>query len=181
MANTVNQDKAKRVNFTWKTIHEDLLLREVLLLEPFQYRQGTKEKGTVRSKIAENLTELGMKANQRSAWEKFDKLVTEFERKQVAEKRASGVDVKYTERDRAMVDILERMNENEVALESKKDKDIQEEATAEDMRKKATERVGETRITHYNTVGFKSLSPLNCCTFEPCELKFFCRYKNFRS
>ena len=42
-----------RVNFTWKTIHEDLLLREVLLLEPFQYRQGTKEKGAVWSKIAD--------------------------------------------------------------------------------------------------------------------------------
>ena len=148
MANTGNQDKAKRVNFTWKTIHEDLLLREVLLLEPFQYRQGTKEKGAVWSKIAENLTDLGMKANQRSVREKFDKLVTEFKRKQAAEERASGVDVEYTERDRAMEDILERMNEHEVALESKKHKDIQEKATAEDMRKKATERVGETRRRH---------------------------------
>ena len=120
MANTGNQDKAKRVNFTWKTIHEDLLLREVLLLEPFQYRQGTKEKGAVWSKIAENLTDLGMKANQRFVREKFDKLVTEFKRKQAAEERASGVDVEYTERDRAMEDILERMNEYEVALESKK-------------------------------------------------------------
>lgn len=51
MTSTVNEDKTKRVNFTWKTIHEDLLLREVLLLEPFQYRQGTKEKGAVWSKI----------------------------------------------------------------------------------------------------------------------------------
>ena len=89
-----------------------------------------------------------MKANQRSVREKFDKLVTEFKRKQVAEERASGVDVEYTERDRAMEDLLERMNEYEVALESKKDKDIQEKATAEDMRKKATERVGETRRSH---------------------------------
>ena len=56
--------------------------------------------------------------------------------------------MEYTDRDRAMVDILERMNEYEVALESKKDKDIQEKATAEDMRKKATERVGETRRRH---------------------------------
>ena len=47
-----------------------------------------------------------------------------------------------------MVDILERMNEYEVALESKNKKDFQEKATAEDMRKKATERVGETRRRH---------------------------------
>lgn len=89
-----------------------------------------------------------MKANQRSVREKFDKLVTEFKRKQAAEEQASGVEVEYTERDRAMVDILERMNEYEVALESKNKKDIQEKATAEDMRKKATERVGETRRRH---------------------------------
>ena len=35
-----------------------------------------------------------------------------------------------------------------MALESKKEKDIQEKATAEDMRKKATERVGEARRRH---------------------------------
>jgi hypothetical protein len=147
MAN-IDHNKAKRVNFTWKMMHEDLLLREVLLLEPFQYRQGTKERGTAWTKIAENLTTLGMKASQRSVREKFEKLVTEFKRKEAAEERASGVEVEYTERDQAMVDILERMNEYEVALESKKVKDLQEKATAEDMRKKATERVGETRRRH---------------------------------
>ena len=147
MAN-IDHNKAKRVNFTWKMMHEDLLLREVLLLEPFQYRQGTKERGTAWTKKAENLTTLGMKASQRSVREKFEKLVTEFKRKEAAEERASGVEVEYTERDQAMVDILERMNEYEVALESKKVKDLQEKATAEDMRKKATERVGETRRRH---------------------------------
>ena len=40
------------------------------------------------------------------------------------------------------------MSEYEVALESKNKKDIQEKATEEDMRKKATERVGETRRRH---------------------------------
>ena len=50
------------------------------------------------SKITENLTQLGMKANQRSVREKFDKLVTEFKRKQAAEEQASGVEVEYTER-----------------------------------------------------------------------------------
>ena len=54
------------------------------------------------------------------------------------------------------------MNEYKVALESKKDKDIQEKATAEDMRKKATERVGETRITHYNT--------FTCLHYMYCEI-----------
>ncbi len=56
MAN-IDHNKAKRVSFTWKVMHEDLLLREVLLLEPFQYRQGTKERGTVWTKMTERVGE----------------------------------------------------------------------------------------------------------------------------
>ena len=48
---------AKREVFTWNAIYEELLLQEVLPLEPFQYRQGSKE-----TKIAVNLSEMGMKA-----------------------------------------------------------------------------------------------------------------------
>ena len=55
-------------------MNEDLLLREVLLLEQFQYRQGTKERGTAWIKITENLTTPGMKASQRSVREKFEKI-----------------------------------------------------------------------------------------------------------
>ena len=56
MAN-IDHNKAKRVSFTWKVMHEDLLLREVLLLEPFQYRQGTKERGTAWTKMTERVGE----------------------------------------------------------------------------------------------------------------------------
>ena len=150
MANAAGEteNQAKRGNFTWKTWHEELLLREVLILEPFQYRQSSKEKGAAWRKIADNLMEMGLKASQRSVREKFEKLVRDFKRKEAMEERASGIDVEYTERDRAMVDILERMNECEVALDSKKEKEIQEKATAEEMRKKVTERFGETRRRH---------------------------------
>jgi hypothetical protein len=51
---------AKHEVFTWKAIHEELLLQEVLLLEPFQYRQGSKERGATWTKIAANLSEMGM-------------------------------------------------------------------------------------------------------------------------
>ena len=60
-----------------------------------------------------------MEESQRSVREKFEKLVTDFKQKEAARERESGIDVEYTERDRAMVDILERMNEYKVVLESK--------------------------------------------------------------
>ena len=47
--------------------------------------------------------------------------MTEFKRKEAIEERASGINAEYTERDRAMVDILERMSECEMQMESNKE------------------------------------------------------------
>ena len=136
---------SKREIFIWKTIHDELLLREVLLLEPFQHRQGSKERGAIWTQISTNLTEMGMKTSQRSVRERFEKIVKEFKQKESMEERASGIDVEYTERDRAMVDILERMSECEMTLEIKKEKENKEKESAEEMRRKAMEKFGETR------------------------------------
>ena len=46
------------------------------------------------------------------------------------------------------MDILERMNEREVALRMKNEENEQDKAIAEEMRKKATERLGETKRRH---------------------------------
>ncbi len=104
--------------------------------EPYQFRQGSKKRGATWTKIAENLSEIGMKASQRSVREKFEKIVKEFKCKEAIEERASGIDAEYTERGRAMVDILERMSECEMQMESNKEKENREKETAEEMRKK---------------------------------------------
>lgn len=101
--------------FTWKPFHEELLLQEVVLLEPDQYRQGSKDRGAVWTKIAENLSEVGMKATQRSVREKFEKLIREFKQKEAMEEGASGIEAEYTERDQALRDIVDRMNDSEMA------------------------------------------------------------------
>ncbi len=126
---------AKCEVFTWKAIHEDLLLQEVLLLEPFQYRQGSKERVASWTKIAEHLSGMGMKARQRSVMEKFEKIVKDFKQKEAMEEQGSGIDVEYTVRDRAMVGILERMSEYEMTLESMNEKENKGKGKAEEMRK----------------------------------------------
>ena len=72
--------------------------------------------------------------------EQFEKIVKEFKQIDSLEERSSGIDVQYTERDRAMVDILERMNECEMTLEIKKEK-----GSAEEMTREVMEKFGETR------------------------------------
>ena len=143
-----SENSGKRDLFIWKPHHEDLLLREVLVLEPYQHRPSSKERGTAWRTIAENLQEAGMRVTHRSVRERFDKLVKDFKRKEAMENRASGVEVDYTDRDKAMVDILERMSELELAVETQKEKEKADRASAEEMRKRATERLGETRRRH---------------------------------
>ncbi|XP_028403956.1 uncharacterized protein LOC114526549 [Dendronephthya gigantea] len=61
------------------------------------------------------------------------------------EAHASGIEVENTERDKTMVDIMERISECELAMDNQKEKENKEKETAEEMRKQATERIGETR------------------------------------
>ena len=145
MTTTENNFGKSRALFTWKDCHDDALLREVLLLEPYQFKAGSKDRGAVWNTIAENLNKLDMKVTQRSVRERFEKLLKEFKKKEAVEARASGIEVDFTERDMVMTDILERISAAEDEMVNKKEKEKKEMAVAEDMRMKATERMAETR------------------------------------
>ena len=138
-------ETGKKGVFVWREYHDRYLLGEVLTFEPYKYRFGSKERGSAWTSIAEHLEEFGMKVSQRSVRERFNRMVDAFKKKEAVEKRASGVDVEYTEKDRALLDILERMEECEQESELEKQKELREKETAEEMRKRAVERFGETR------------------------------------
>ena len=133
---------AKRELFIWKRKHEAMLLREVLVEEPHKYRPGSKERGISWTKIAEHLQESGMKVTQRSAREKFDKLYQDFKKREKEESRASGVDVEYDEIYQALTNIHDQIADWQ---EQQQGKEESEKATAEEMRKRATEKLSETK------------------------------------
>ena len=133
---------AKRELFIWKRKHEAMLLREVLVEEPHKYRPGSKERGISWTKIAEHLQESGMKVTQRSAREKFDKLYQDFKKREKEESRASGVDVEYDEIYQALTNIHDQIVDWQ---EQQQGKEESEKATAEEMRKRATEKLSETK------------------------------------
>ena len=89
-------------------------------------------------KIADALTQHGMKVTQRSVRERFDKLYSDFKEREREEKQASGIDVEYDDNHKALTEIHERVLELE---EERQDKETQEKATAAEMRKRATERL----------------------------------------
>ena len=79
-----------------RRVHHGLLpLKEVVLKEPFKDNNGSKEKGALWSKIADALTQYGMKVTQRSARERFDKLYSDYKERERQDKQASGIDVNF--------------------------------------------------------------------------------------
>ena len=133
---------AKRELFIWKRNHEILLLREVVFQEPYKFNPGTKERGGTWSKVAEKLTQQGMKVNQRSVREKFDKLYSEFKDRERQERTASGIEVEYDEVMQALTEIHERILEYE---ESRQARESQDKISAEEMRRRATEKLSDTK------------------------------------
>ena len=131
--------------FIWKIEHEKMLLTEVITTEPYQFKAGTKERGSAWTEIAERLAFCGLKVTQRKVREKFDKLTKDFLKKESEEKKQSGVDVEYGELDQSLHDLKERMAEFEELREGEEQKRRKEKAAAEEMRRQATEKLSETK------------------------------------
>ena len=63
----------------WTDSHDTMLLREILLFEPWKYRHGSVERGNVWESIAEPLNQIkspSFKVNQRSVRERYQLLET---------------------------------------------------------------------------------------------------------
>ena len=88
--------------------------------------------------------------DQRSVRDRFNKLERDYKRKKACEERASGISPEEPdELDQALENITEMAREQREQLlrgEVKKKNDIEKEReTAETVRKRAMERMGETR------------------------------------
>ena len=143
---------SKREVFVWKPVHEMHFIREVLLLEPFSHKPGSKERGQAWTQVADNLNMTAnpkFKVTQRSVREKFEKMLTNFKKNEAYERRASGIEGEaYDEINHGLMDITERIDENERLWAGQKeevDKKTELEAKqAQEVRRKATERLGKT-------------------------------------
>ena len=145
--------RMQRDVFVWKEVHDGHLITELLVVEPYNHKPGSKERGLAWKLIAENLNSLpdqGFRVTARSVRDRFLKLLENFKKNETAEKRASGIaGAEYNHLYRGLQDISERMEEAQLTWEEAKVKDKvnedKENKRADDMRKKAVERLGETR------------------------------------
>ena len=81
--------------FRWTEDKDRSLLREIRVVEPYNYMVGSKEAGQGWTEVANNLNYYEgfkeMPRDQRSVRERFNKLVGEFKTKMRKEEQASGI------------------------------------------------------------------------------------------
>ena len=127
------------------------LCREVLHDEPYQRKKGSNQRGEAWTQIAKRLSgsdELVFRVDQRGVRERMERLKTNYKAKMREEESASGITVEeISELDAFICEIIERQRMAEEARESNANwkKNDADKKTAEEMRKVAMERYGETR------------------------------------
>ena len=133
----------------WSEKHDIHLCREVLVLQSFEHPYRSKERGEVWAKIAINLNGLKQptfKASKRSARDRLILLQSRFKEKIRMEEGASGIDCEES----ALEQPLEEITDKEKAVEAGRKENCgtqqeNEKLAAEEQRKKAMERLGETQ------------------------------------
>ena len=127
------------------------LCREVLHDEPYQRKKGSNQRGEAWTQIAKRLSgsdELVFGVDQRGVRERMERLKTNYKAKMREEESTSGITVEeISELDALICEIIERERMAEEARESNANwkKNDADKKTAEEMRKVAMERYGETR------------------------------------
>ena len=133
----------------WTELHDELLCREAILVQPYGYKQSTRERGNAWTRIAEVLNtieEPKFYVTQRGVRERFNLLVSRFKAKTSDEIRKSGIDVPdQTPVDTLLEDIIIKINEFEIEFSQEKSKKEENNIIIQDIRQQALETLGETR------------------------------------
>ena len=137
----------------WSTAHDEMLCREILVIDPFTgTRKSTVARGTKWEEVAKNLNKIKQiyfKVDKRAVRDRYNLLAKELRKKLKREKKESGVETDMTEVEMALEELIEKEDaaetEQRVVDNQKKAKDSQDRENAENIRKKAMERLGQTQ------------------------------------
>ena len=134
----------------WTVLHDVMLAREILVTEPFRFKKGTVERGKAWGKVADNLNSANsegtkFKVSMRSVRDRFNLIQGKWKKLNGEDERSSGTAVVPTELDYLLEEITEKEREALVNQDEKVGKMESERAKAEEARRKAMERMGETR------------------------------------
>lgn len=136
----------------WTSQHDILLCREILLVEPYNHKPSTRERGQAWDTIAGDLnciTEVVFNVSKRSVRDRYNLLLEKFKKQERYLQRASGIEFEEDELDQLLRELVEKTQEAAVVHEKnnfeKKLAVENDKAAALDQRNKAMESLGETK------------------------------------
>ena len=136
----------------WTKDHDVLLIREILVFRPFTFKFGSRERGQAWDKIADTLNtvqQVRFSVDQRGVRERYAKLEKAYKKKMREEHQASGISPEFTELDQGLETIIEMTESAQIEIsethESKRKQLTRNKETAEEVRKRAMERLSQTK------------------------------------
>ena len=139
----VSFDCLYRSPFHWTEEHDVLLCREIRVVEPYQFKSGTRESGNAWGEIATNLTSVEkpkFSVNRRSVRDRYNVLKSNYLAKMASEERSSGIDVEENELDQLLEEICACAKECEMRINTQSSAALarknEEQETAEEMRRR---------------------------------------------
>ena len=151
---------------TWTPQHEEILLREILTYEPYNYKSGTVQRGESWKLIAETLNTLDVPkftVNHRSVREKYTLMEKNYVKNSNAEKKASGIaPEELSNTEKALEEIIAKFEEIELCTSKEREnnnKAIEKEReTTVEMRQQCMETFSDTRKRNEEVGGEPSTS-----------------------
>ena len=99
----------------WNSQKDEVLCREVFLLEPYQFKPRSRERGNAWKSIAESLcaSELSFKVDARAVRERLSAIVARHKQKMSGEQTASGISPNHSPLHDALEEISNKTDEAE--------------------------------------------------------------------
>ena len=137
----------------WTAQHEEILCREILTYEPFNYKSGTVQRGEAWKLIAESLNSLDnpkYTVSHRSVREKYTLLEKNYKQKIRREERATGIAPEEpTDTEKALEEIIAKFEEIELSASKEREQNNtqveKERKTATEMRNQCMETFSDTK------------------------------------
>lgn len=100
----------------WTVQHNEVMLQEMYLFEPWKYKRWSKQRGQVWERISESLNDHEsprFTVNQKSVRDHYILLEKEQKKKTREKQKASGIAPVHTPFDDSMADMIERFRERD--------------------------------------------------------------------
>ena len=136
----------------WSNQHDIMLCRNVLLVEPYNHKFGSRERGNAWDVIVtelNNLQQPKFTVTKRAVRDRYNLLLTNFKQEERERERASGINVEETEIDTLLFEIMDKSKEaariHDDESENKKKSMEKEKESAAEQRQRAMETFAESR------------------------------------